>query len=138
MKDIIASLEMAKKLEKSGWTQHSSLFYWMTDQNKVRKPVIFEESKYPDRYGDCFDAPTAEEILKELPEALDKDRKNFHAGTISGLNMFRLDDKWTVRYSYRGEEKTEIKCYEFSDTLADASAQMWIYLKKNDMLTSDA
>src|SRR3990167_5893854 len=69
---IVVSLEMAKKLKKAGWPQDKFLFVW----NGAYHPDKSEHVNWLSRKkvgkdwaeAETFTAPTAEEILRRLPE----------------------------------------------------------------------
>lgn len=86
-----------------------------------------------------YAAPTAEEILRELPrEIIIGEKKIFIAIDPSTHNY--KDFGWRVIYWNRNEEnrgwETEISSGEH-DTLANAAASMFIYLKNNNLLNHE-
>ena len=130
MVEITTSLEWAEKLKEAGWLQEKSYFVWGrigSGEKMGIKPRYSEGSRM--RYS----APSAEEILRELPEEIEESdywleiAKSIHWG----------DTPWEIRYRKNGElllwdDPEPIR----ADTLANASAAMWIYLKENNLLSN--
>lgn len=126
---------MAKKLKEAGWEQDNCIHYWTTHSITEEDIVVHRSVAWvnADAHidGDLnIGAPTCEEILRELPVRLDGE-----SGTKP--NTFLLIDKvgktgWNVRYvnMTSGDRRQEI----IADTLANAAAAMWIYLKENNLL----
>lgn len=131
---ITVSLDMAKKLKKAGWPQDALFYwckYWETLDWEVREP----EPAYT-RDGNQVAAPTAEEILRRLPTLIKTDGKDFWL-TIN--KMFRdnpMGEGWQVWYTNRDDVSSLwLTTEQWSNAdLANASAQMWIYLKENSLL----
>ena len=83
---------------------------------------------------DICAAPTADEILDELPGYLYND-----FDSLMWLDIRKNDNGYLVHYydSEYGKSGfiTGEKIYFEEETLADAAAQMWIYIKENNLLT---
>lgn len=132
---ITVSLEWAKRLKEAGWPQEESLSWHWTYRASGGygglKHGRFWRNKYLARgeaHKDCypaFAAPTAEEILRELPD-----------------NMVEVNDKWYLlniahRYCSLTDEDDE-PLVEFSgDTLVDSLAAMYCYLANHSLLPCD-
>lgn len=101
---ITVSLEWATKLKEAGW---DDVCYFRQEEHE----------------GPGLEFPTAEEILRRLP---DSPRPH------SPMHIFRMiDGTWQIVY-----DNTED--FVIADTLANAAAQMWIYLKTNHLLPPQA
>jgi len=130
MNNITTSLEVSKRLKEAGW-ENKSYFGWIQYQPEKREE---EENWYLDRIGKYklehlyywTLAPTVSEILDVLPDGVHVGDAN--TGFHGGLTIRRRDDKWIVSYESNGHKG--FPC----DTIADAAAEMWIYLKENDLL----
>lgn len=109
---------MAKKLRDAGWKQDSRM-WWLTGESRVvDSEAGYSWSEYPDWSSmDRIEAPTAEEILRELP---------------IGTEGTKTSDGFAV-----GINRDDISRAFMSDTLANAASSMWIYLKDNNLLSND-
>jgi len=116
---ITVSLEMAKKLEEAGWEQKSCHFVWVGEQI-----VGIQSAHYTGSSG--YSAPTAEEVLRELPATLEW--KN-DSDKIARIHFEMYPDSFQVGYSPQWEK--EWFRPKSADTLANAAAAMWIHLKDN-------
>lgn len=164
---ITVSLEMAKALKKAGWEQGKSFLLCMGhDTEKELTPPfprdngdediitgVFKTLKEDERTGlYSIDLPTAEEILSELPVVInckqcEPKRRYCHVECNCQCHE-RLPTKirkwkyWTVmrdgnKYCILYGEDLQTGHGEFSDTLANAAAKMWLYLKENNLLPTD-
>lgn len=128
---ITVYLETAKKLKEAGWSQTKCEFYWIDlyiDDKKLMCKHCLE--KPFGSYDEIAAAPTAEEILRELPKMLEIDNEWYH---ISIRSDSTVKDHWYI--SYLTLEKEKEKCFQQgSNGLANAAAEMWIYLKTNNLL----
>jgi len=140
------SLEIAKQLKEAGWKKETE-FWWekifvietakLYPQEKVLsirlvkgKPIISEEDDgvlfYP--------APLATEILEELPEEFEYKEHTYRL-------QIGKNDKWYAVW-YDSTDKIEINSAwskltfneENEDTLPNALAKMWLYLKKERLI----
>lgn len=115
MNDITVSLEMAKKLKEAGWIWDDAQFFWSTKTLESKVWECPHRSQYSliSNQTDIA-APTAEEILRELPigslaQMEEKERKRW---TVSSPNIHGLP----------------------FPSLADSAASHWIHLKENNLL----
>lgn len=110
MKTLCVSLETAKKLKAAGWTKPTEFIYEdLGHRQQLRLGSIKMNT------GDFY-APTAEEVLRELPEKID-------------LNEWRRDlqfifispekGKWEVSYGQFKKFKNK--------SLSEAAALMWLW-----------
>ena len=133
---ITVSLEWAKKLKEAGWPQvtpqnPASLFYWAHFIG-LEEPALVYASKVEmirfDEFEILLSAPTADEILRRLPN--DLTLKNEKEGAKScPLRIGKFEKRWDVRYFLRGTNFLFL-----DDSLADACAEMWCYLSANKLL----
>jgi hypothetical protein len=133
-KDITTSLAVSKKLRENGWEQEECSHYWgqaelpkrkWSEDGTVRNLTqeeaedfsyfCFHHNEENTPYVDeahKWAAPTASEVLRELPvETNKKDRTRFPR--VSAVEEWE-DGKY--------------------DSLANAAAEMWIYLRSNGLL----
>lgn len=126
---ICVSLEMAKKLAKAGWPQLDSLFIVM-DDGEIRYRAIQLTDESGNMTGTCFAAPTAEEILRNMPEIIKQQDglKEF----IYFQNVYRSRGNFCVAY-YTLRDMEQVVDLE-DESLANAAASCWCYLKENNLL----
>jgi len=156
MIDITVSQEMAQNLHKAGWRRAGSYFRWTSKKGKwsigtiMDSPTYGEDKLTDDPFlNDFYAAPTAEEILRELPMQVTRDRKNKEPGTGEMIDTYHLQIKVLkdniVRIFYRrrgicfgGAKRTSsVLFFDNKDTLANALAAMWIFLKKSNFLSDE-
>ena len=133
---ITVSLDWAKKLKEAGWPQTGQCFYWIAHKGKGMAAVAFYKHVQNGRYGKSVvfgAAPTAEEILRRLPEAiyLGPEREALY------LSVMPDDYKWIVLYSPEYDQR---RCDKENfwkrdrESLANASAAMYCYLAEKKLL----
>ncbi len=124
---VTTSLELSRKLKKAGFPQKVNEFYWAGKvyQEEPYTLLYLEEIKNIKDY-EYIASPTADEILDLLPKNIG----------IYYLNTSKLDDSWHCTYDFvnTAKAKYERKHSEFSETLADAAALMWLFLKKENLI----
>lgn len=129
--DICVSLELAQKLKEAGCPQES-LFYWVKSSPwgaPEAEPYHIEgQDKIPFRdKKKIFSAPTASELGEQLPIELKSGR----------FSIERFDGFFEVRFYLNADQHEGL--YDWHDeayTEADARAKMWLYLKKQGLLTT--
>mgnify|MGYP001002826508 CR=1 FL=1 len=118
------SLEIAKQLHEAEFPQESFLCWFefkhgwdlaptatmLTEVRRIRSGYVGKE---------IIQAPTADEILDELPEYVDN----------RYMSIWKEDGVWFFEY----DEHTEIPIIK-GNCLVDACAKMWLYLKKEGLL----
>ena len=137
---IVVGLEQAKKLKEAGWPQvtpqhPTSLFYWAHFIG-LEEPALVYAGKVElirfDEFNFLLSAPTAEEILRRLPDVL-KVKEGYTAPLLVTHRAWE-ERGWYVMYSTGlryGDEKGEVTS---ADTLANAASKMWCYLKEQNLL----
>lgn len=125
LKQITVSLELAQQLKEAGYPQES-LFYWFSNNKKTEYWVMrahrehFTEQGWKDLMDIVIAAPTASELGEQLGIAgPDKTIKAYgdlygfkNTGSIGSIGLIRLL------------------------TQPDRLAEMWLYLKKQGLLTT--
>ena len=124
------SLELAKELKEAGWKKETEFYHdWKNDRiiSKIKDIDI-------GWYKDCYSAPLATEILEELPKFIDEDEEyNLHIEKVVNNDfIIRYEDGNAMTYSGRNGEEDYYSC---GKSLSDALAKMWLYLKKENLLT---
>lgn len=125
---ICVSLDMAKKLKEAGWEQAGGWFWYERhDENEWSLCDGHDCSGEPDE--DLICAPTAEEILRELPSVIE------YRAQVDGILKKRVlkiiptsTNEWDISY--------ESIMNQVNPSLAGAAASIWIYLKENSLLPS--
>ena len=155
MNDITVSLEWAKKLRDAGFSQGFSgvfapssvetleqimptkmndiYFYWMDVRKDYTKgePCPQVESVYCN-YLMIAAAPTCEEILRDLPSWLIQQGRSSFLRIVPEQDGHGIDG-WKLIYEPSDDPEKAI--WQDEDTLANAAAAMWIYLKENKLLS---
>ena len=129
--DITVSLEWAKKLKEAGWLQDGALFCWWLRIGHTEyelSPAIFLKN------GE-FAAPTAEEILRRLPEAIKYPVRNAIEYELFIRPFDDSDERhWEVIYAKDIDNVDNTPLHETTGTLANAAAAMYCYLADNKLL----
>lgn len=123
MTNITVSLDYAKKLRDAGWIEETYFVYF----NERLRPKYETQGIMLTKVPSIIPAPTAEEILRELPEM------------YQSLIIGKANGKWRLMpfdaVSNKDSKIGNIRMDKFDeDTLANAAAAMWIHLKENDLL----
>lgn len=129
------SLELAKSLKEKGYPQGGH-FWW--DFNGIEDIwILVCEMELPSDYiqDSNFYAPTADEILDLLPDYVQFEE---HSLPFK-LKIHKELEEYQIVYARHRRIITEKLDYQergrcFADSLADAAAKMWLYLKENDLL----
>lgn len=136
---IVTSLELSRKLKDAGYWE-STAHWWIYPNEKhpdwPSKPFLiteFERDHYhqeEDVYDQLIAAPTAEEILRKLPDSVDTDID------VEILGMGRNDDgNWIVWYSCDDTTHNQTPV-RIENSLANAAAAMYCYLAEQKLLPS--
>lgn len=116
IKNHVVSLETAKKLKEAGWRKET-LYY--LEEHKILETVIVRRFDERDKEN-CerlhdFSAPLATELLEEFEDSV-------------SIKKFKYD---YIVYYY--DLKTDKEFMEKSECPQEALAQMWLYLKENNL-----
>lgn len=112
------SLELSRKLKEAGYPQEAEKWWWEDnfglEKNKSR--TLQDKKPHNPKNGWVyFASPTADEILEQLPQ-----------NTYCKKFFINANTWWECRKNKRFfQEKS----------LADAAAKMWLYLKKEGLLS---
>lgn len=134
------SLETAKLLKDNGFSQEKSEKHWVdlnfSGARGTLKPYAMsflhgdkpwdKESLYSKHY--LASAPSTDELLEELPDMVNF--KNFN-GMLIIQKRLKYFDVYYRRFSGNGYFPKNIRGYE---SLPEALAQMWLYLKKEGFI----
>jgi hypothetical protein len=134
----VISLEISKQLKEAGWKKETEFEWCNVGSKDADTWILYHHTEMHKYYpkGELF-APLATEILEELPREiiLQEQGKIFElviTHTLSGYYVYYfcfryLDDEKTMR--------DEGLCPIVpQDTLPNALAKMWLYLKKEGRL----
>lgn len=130
------SLELAQSLKEAGFPQDTHFYITFDKFENTEKLVTYSRALIDGKEhkkhirDDWYAAPTAEEILEQLPASvIDKEtREN------TPLRIYRGSD-WLVSYHVtfnRPFLEAKDKC------LAEAAGKMYLYLVENHLLTKDS
>ncbi len=135
------SLELSKRLKEAGYPQKDSWWSWMKYKPfQIKRDKLKDEDQYflggeffKGIREDYFASPTADEILDQLPQHIEgKGWVRIWTGTSGesgrgyhlGYSKILSEGGWVTIESQADSE----------DTLADAAAKMWLYLKENELI----
>lgn len=128
------SLELSKQLKEAGYPQES---YFLWKKYRLNGEIKWKlTNEYPDDMYPAdaiFASPTADEVLEKLPSEIQKDG-HFYSIAISKT---RINHFW-VDYRYFSRHKIfHLRDYEYSpiESLANAAAKIWLYLKEKGFIT---
>jgi hypothetical protein len=123
MEKITTSFELSKELKENGFKQDSICFFCdITHSHEKPKMSLCIKTPFVSE-RDKISAPTAEELLEELPE------KIIYSETFKQYWYLKINihNQYGFNVSY-GNYNTQDK------KLCNALAKMWLYLKKNNLL----
>lgn len=142
------SLELSKQLKEAGFPQESYFLWNSRRQNgtesiqMLRREQVgvldFETQSIVDLY---FAAPTAEEILEQLPNyvyivSAGGGRHGARVDYVVGEN-WHTRELWSIAMA-KGFERDTVPFEVRDKVVANALAKMWLYLKENHLLTKDS
>jgi len=142
LKYIVCSLELAKELKKNGYPQES-LFYW-ADYGVVIHPdkdirVLCEGGRI--KNVEWFPAPTATELLNELPSEVDDTKLIEKSGVPVEWNYPASEPEYYPKLFIDKGESDYSVCYstphisnQQDESLPNALAKMYIYLKSEGLI----
>lgn len=126
MKNHVTSLELAKQLKEAGYPQiHDCEFIWWKDPEKgiTKWMLTMHADKFPQvttpRTSDIVSAPLATELLEQIHLLPRTAPTKFYISMA--LDIFNVEDL------IRGK-------FVQSHSLPDALAEMWLYIKKEELL----
>lgn len=131
---LTVTLKTAQELKKWGFKQETEFYYIQMTKNGEwtlhHKDHGVVETHYPEF---AIAASTAEEVLRELPHKIGKNEDYSPTLIVTSFD----DDKesilrWKVAYVENEEEGSVIHVWE--NSLSDAAALMFIYLKKEGLI----
>lgn len=140
LKDLVVSLETAKKLKATGWTKPTA-FYWVDVPGQGW--VLSEKREEcfvwvnPDGGTACyslaavrnyFAAPTAEEILRELPNLIVT--KTLNRCRTYSLLIKPANLGYVLTYG--------AIALQSAPTLSEAAAQMWLWCIEQGYIKTEA
>ena len=146
---ITTSPEKSRDLKAAGWDQKNAHFDWCINggSKDVGKEVIRCRTMVGRPVKDCIDpiaAPTAEEILRELPVIVRRRMKSIRRKTREYDFILKIqprtDGTLKIKYTstdYGNASSTISSLMPFSSTeklLANAAASMYCYLKESNLL----
>lgn len=130
LEQIVVTLELAKKLKETGYPQES-LFYYEFDLDETEiggdiATLRFREDCIWLNTDDSYSAPTATELLNELPEVIVVKNKvhSFWCNKIDGLYRCGYDENCYEEYGFQEDDKS----------MANAMAKLYLELKKEGLL----
>lgn len=136
MDKYVTSLALSKKLKQNGYPQ-TTINHW---ERPVEDGELCPELEYFISDGDCeehdhkpFAAPIAQELLEQLPFYI----KTGDARGTFQLVIEKLSNEFYVCYAkpergtFHEIDNRGLICHEYNDSLADALAVIWLWLRNN-------
>ena len=123
--EITVDLETAEKLKEAGWGQESVfMFYGKQPYCETCGRDIDPKFRLMKNLGkktelEKISAPTAEEILRELPDY---------------ITYKHIEGKWEVIMDVSQIPNGKKDIWFDDESLSNAAAKMYIYLKENNLL----
>jgi hypothetical protein len=117
------SYEEAVELNKAGWP-HRGNWAW---SDHTQPPTLWDLDKMPSHNHPAYYAPSAVEVLEELPMGIDRDRIAY------SLQINRNYRVWMIGYvNFGGRFLADVQLEDA--TLADAASRMWRELKSKGVI----
>lgn len=137
------SLETAKALKEAGFRQEMHFYWRCPTEFAIKKipqayanyePELIAEKWSPNPHGAIqpIAAPTTDELLEELPEIV----KFFIDCPGASLSIQFTSDRTYFCYYAKHLNHIAICHSELNESLPEALAQMWLWLKKENLLTN--
>ncbi len=137
---IVTSLEWSKKIKQAGWPQKEALWFWVHHYRAASDEYLWElfERDEDDKVNEHLAAPTAEEILRKLPEEyVAKDGKRLELSCGKKIKQHGLGYYVTYETPREPHDCDEACCTNDKHSLANAAAAMYCYLAENNLLKND-
>jgi len=138
MEKHCVSLELAKELKEAGWKKETEFWWeeWIKNAHTPYKSYLVREKRnipYLEGRMEYISAPLATEILEDLPAYITQGKWE-HI-----LKILKIEkENYSVNYT-NNECRSLGDCFcrqMFVDKpLPNVLAKMWLYLKKNNLLT---
>lgn len=132
----IVSLELAKQLKEAGYPQNYSEFYWLT-RFQEKESILQNKSAIAMGiyYDQSISAPTADEILEQLPFRLDHSREHYLIIGKQYMGHYAIGYCYKKRSSHMNIMINQKGNIIFVDPeLPNVLAKMWLHLKENNLL----
>ena len=130
MKSICVSLETSKALKAADWTK-PTVFVWVRyGSPSLPRRVLEQRIDNPpisESFGEWYYAPTAEEVLRELPSQIKSISAHFR--------IYRTETKWQCSYDRYGVHADIVKTHE---SLSEAASQMWLWCVSEGHIKTEA
>lgn len=133
MQEITTDLEISKELKENGFPQNH-LFKWVNRKDRDGDNYYILESGSTYNFkGFRWSAPTAEELLKELPKQVKRHVPSINFGRACVCNNEAYTNKYIVCYA--DKQHFALNNYlSVDDKLCNALAKYWLYLKKEGLI----
>lgn len=133
----VTSLELARKLKEAGYPQEGEFWWKHYEQSEVGElPILARDDEINDGFmEDYYAAPLCTELLEQLPEYIDlpdgsrkypliyKDHYGDERGQVYRAYLSDISNP-----NFLGEMRFE------NQSLPNALAEMWLWLKENSYL----
>lgn len=131
--EIVCSLDMGQKIKAAGWTK-PTMFEWLNNDGEFM-PMSSEEKGFF-RKDEIFPAPTAEEILRELPRQVHKPKghrlyKLYVVKCVRNNGVEGWEVYWRDKCGFGNIHNTN------EATLSEAAAQMYCWLAEKGYIKTE-
>jgi len=140
LKEICCDKDISIELKKNGFSQICYACHHSPDlSDNSFNAFVSPDDKIIRREHDWISAPTAEEILKVLPDEIKTDSRTF-GSRVKQSYCFHIDREngiyciGYICYSHNSDYENEILIEIDNNKLCNALAKMYNYLAKNDLL----
>jgi hypothetical protein len=120
MKKIVVSLDTAKELKEVGFPQET-YFSYSHRNHSMESPIDLREGK---GYAVTYAAPTADEVLRELPAKIKDFDLKIGKGESQGYAVFYLNK----------DNEVLTKNFFYYTTVAEGVAKMYLALKYGKLI----
>lgn len=137
MNKHVVSLDLAKQLKEAGYPQESEFCWYSHRHPNINGGKFYDTLEWGHAYEGDYDtynllaaAPLANELLEQLPYYIEQGTGYYLNCTKAGEGMY------ICFYRADNDEHTPVMNMKSfgGGSLPDALAEMWLYLKKENLL----
>ncbi len=137
----VTSLELSKKLFEVGFKKETG-YYWV-EHKEIDKPaysncIVLGSTKdlinYPREFWNIYTAPLTDELLEELPSCINQNKIVYKLEIYKFIYDFNVG--YFEKFSLDNWKKGKVKIFHhlLNNSLPNALAHMWLYLKKEGVI----
>lgn len=132
------NLQLSRTLKELGYGQSEAFtsFYWVKIEDL--EGYFLRHRKDIGVILDKIASPTADEILGGLPKTLPYETKTETITLYLEIYPITNRDEWGMWYKKNSSIYSYHPYETEADTLANAAAKLWLYLKENNLLPTQS